>query len=196
MIGLLAGKLLSKQPPQVLLEAGGVGYEVETPLSTFERLPEVGSALTLYTHLNIREDAHVLFGFASLQERSLFRELIKLNGVGPKLALAILSGLSVGEFWNIVRTQDASRLTQLPGIGKKTAERLVLELKDRSATLSDYSAPGPAAINRSLPLHEARSALEALGYKPAEAMRMCESVYKAGMSAEQIIRSSLKRMVR
>ena len=159
MIGQITGKLLTKQPPQILLEAAGVGYEIETPLSTFERLPEIGSTLSLFTHLTVPEDAHILFGFASLQEKSLFRDLIKLNGVGPKLALAILSGLSVGEFWNLVRAQDASRLTQLPGIGKKTAVRLVLELKDRAGTLSHHAESGATAINRNLPLHEARSAL-------------------------------------
>lgn len=195
MIGRLTGVLLSKQPPALLLEVGGVGYELEVPLSTFERLPDTGKSLTLHTHLTVREDAHILFGFASTAEKSLFRDLIKLNGVGPKLALAILSGLSVGDFWAVVRSQDAARLTKLPGIGRKTAERLVLELKDRAGAISQLRGDGVTETQLS-PLQEARHALETLGYKPAEAMRMSEAIYQDGMSAEQLVRESLKRAVR
>lgn len=194
MIGFLSGKLVSKQPPLLLLDVGGVGYEIEAPLSTFERLPDTGATLTLHTHLTVREDAHILFGFAALAEKTLFRELIKLNGVGPKLALAILSGLSVGEFWNVVRSQDAVRLTKLPGIGRKTAERLVLELKDKAGTQAETVSSSAFADHS--PLQEARRALEALGYKPAEAVRLSEGVFKDGMNAEQLVRESLKRAVR
>ena len=195
MIGLLNGRLLSKDPPHLLLDVGGVGYELEVPLSTFEKLPEAGAHLTLHTHLTVREDAHILFAFATLAEKALFRELIKLNGVGPKLALAILSGLSVGEFWSVVRAQDAIRLTKLPGIGRKTAERLVLELKDKA----EAHAATPAgeirgSANRNL--LEARRALEALGYKPAEAVRMCDDAFKPDMSTEQLVREALKRVAR
>ncbi|MEK6805333.1 MAG: Holliday junction branch migration protein RuvA [Pseudomonadota bacterium] len=195
MIGHLNGKLMSKQPPLLLVEVAGVGYELEAPLSTIEKLPEPGAAIQLHTHLSVREDAHVLFGFITLAEKNLFRELIKLNGVGPKLALSILSGLSVGDFWNLVRNQDAARLTQLQGVGKKTAERLVLELKDRTgAQVETIGAMSGGAT--SSPLHEARRALETLGYKPAEAIRMSEAAYQDGMNSEQLVRESLKRAVR
>ncbi len=193
MIGTLSGKLISKQAPLLLLDVAGVGYELEAPLSTFQNLPEVGALLSLHTHLNVREDAHVLFGFGSLAEKTLFRELIRLNGVGPKLALSILSGLSVAEFWNLVRAQDAVRLTRLPGIGRKTAERLVLELKDRAGAQVETAG---AAVLSHTPVQEARRALEALGYKPSEAARMSEMAYQDGMNAEQLVRESLKRAVR
>lgn len=195
MIGTLSGRLIAKDPPHALLEVGGVGYELEVPLSTFERLPETGAALTLHTHLTVREDAHILFAFISLPEKNLFRELIKLNGVGPKLALAILSGLSVHEFWSLVRAQDAVRLTKLPGVGKKTAERLVLELKDRAESQT-ASLPSETRLAGHKNLLEARRALEALGYKPTEAARMADEVFQADMSTEQLVRESLKRAVR
>lgn len=197
MIGRLTGKLLHKAPPQLLLDVGGVGYEVEAPMSTFYRLPAAGEAVSLHTHLTIREDAHLLFGFATAQEKSLFRELIKLSGVGPKLALAVLSGVAVEEFWNLVRSGDAARLTKLPGIGKKTAERMVLELREKAG-----AADGPASFSSSgaalpaTPLAEARSALEALGYKPAEAGKMTDAFPTDALSTDQIIREALKRAVR
>lgn len=197
MIGRLTGKLVHKAPPQLLLDVGGVGYEVEAPMSTFYRLPAAGETVSLHTHLTIREDAHLLFGFATAQEKSLFRELIKLSGVGPKLALAVLSGVAVEEFWNLVRSGDAVRLTKLPGIGKKTAERMVLELREKAG-----AADGPAGFSSSgaalpaTPLAEARSALEALGYKPAEAVKMTDAFTTEGLSTDQIIREALKRAVR
>lgn len=195
MIGTLNGRLVFKDPPHLLLEVNGVGYELEVPLSTFERLPDTGASLVLHTHLTVREDAHILFAFGTPAEKNLFRDLIKLNGVGPKLGLAILSGLSVNEFWNVVRSQDAVRLTKLPGVGKKTAERLVLELKDRAENhvTSSTAEAGPSA-NRNL--LEARRALEALGYKPAEAVRMCDEIARADMSTEQLVREALKRVAR
>lgn len=195
MIGTLSGRLISKDPPHLLLDVNGVGYELEVPLSTFERLPDTGAQLMLHTHLTVREDAHILFAFATLAEKNLFRDLIKLNGVGPKLGLAILSGLSVNEFWNVVRAQDAVRLTKLPGVGKKTAERLVLELKDRAESHAALPAgdTGPSASKNLL---EARRALEALGYKPAEAVRMCDEIARPDMSTEQLVREALKRAAR
>lgn len=197
MIGRLTGKLLHKAPPQLLLDVSGVGYEVEAPMSTFYRLPAAGETVSLHTHLTIREDAHLLFGFATAQEKSLFRELIKLSGVGPKLALAVLSGVAVDEFWNLVRSGDAARLTKLPGIGKKTAERMVLELREKAG-----APDGPASFSSSgaalpaTPLAEARSALEALGYKPVEAAKMTDAFTTEALTTDQIIREALKRAVR
>lgn len=197
MIGRLTGKLALKAPPQLVLDVGGVGYEIEAPMSTFYGLPAVGDVVTLHTHLTVREDAHLLFGFATQPEKTLFRELIKLSGVGPKLALAVLSGVGVEEFWNFVRSGDAVRLTKLPGIGKKTAERMVLELREKAG-----AADGPASMGAghspqpATPLAEARSALESLGYKPADAAKMTEAFTTEGLSTDQIIREALKRAVR
>lgn len=196
MIGRLTGRLVHKQPPQLLLDVGGVGYECEAPMSTFYKLPATGEIVTLQTHLTVREDAHLLFAFASTQEKQLFRDLIKVSGVGPKLALAILSGVSADDFWMTVRESQVGRLTKIPGIGKKTAERLVIELRDRAGVPGD-ALPGSGASNVPLtPLQEARSALEALGYKPADAQRMADGVKGEGLSAEHIIREALKRAVR
>ncbi|MES0873455.1 Holliday junction branch migration protein RuvA [Sinimarinibacterium thermocellulolyticum] len=197
MIGRLHGKLALKQPPWLLVEVNGVGYEVEAPMSTFYKLPGVGETVTLHTHLCVREDAHLLFGFASLTEKTLFRELIRVSGVGPKLALAVLSGVGVDEFWITVRAGDAPRLSKLPGIGRKTAERLIVEMRDRAA-----SADAPTAVQAAIgnadpsPLQDARQAMAALGYKPAEVQRYTEAVYKDGMSTEQIIQEALRRAVR
>ncbi|MDP3856168.1 MAG: Holliday junction branch migration protein RuvA [Stagnimonas sp.] len=197
MIGRLTGKLVQKTPPQLLVDVGGVGYELEAPMSTFYKLPAVGEALTLHTHLTVREDAHLLFAFASTQEKALFRELIKLSGVGPKLALAVLSGVSVEEFWTLVRLGDTLRLTKLPGIGKKTAERMVLELREKAGAAESTGLPGgPQASAPATPLAEARSALEALGYKPAEADKLLNAIKLEGMGTDQLIREALKRAVR
>ncbi|HVT37306.1 MAG TPA: Holliday junction branch migration protein RuvA [Nevskiaceae bacterium] len=195
MIGRLTGKLVQKQPPLLLLDVNGVGYEIEAPMSTFYKLPATGETVTLHTHLTVREDAHLLFGFATHAEKDLFRALIKLNGVGPKLALSVLSGMSVEEFWITVRAQDAVRLTKLPGVGKKTAERLVLEMRDKAGAPESAQLPGAPAAQAS-PLQEARAALAALGYKPAEIERYTQAVYKDGMTVEQIIQEALKRAVR
>lgn len=196
MIGRLTGKLVLKQPPLLLLDVGGVGYEVEAPMSTFYKLPATGEIVALHTHLTVREDAHLLFGFGSLTEKALFRELIKISGIGPKLALTILSGVSVDDFWETVRAGDVLRLTKLPGVGKKTAERLVVEMRDKAGgSATESMAAGMPAV-ADTPLQEARSALTALGYKPAEVQRFTEAVYKDGMSTEQIIQEALKRAVR
>jgi holliday junction DNA helicase RuvA len=195
MIGRLSGTLLAKQPPQILLDVHGVGYEVEAPMSTFFRLPAVGDSVVLHTHLVVREDAQLLFGFASLTEKALFRELIKVSGVGPKVALALLSGISAEDFWATVRSGETGRLVKLPGIGKKTAERLVMELRDKAGAGGEVNLPGvPAAPLGALA--EARAALASLGYKPAEVQRLTEAVYKDGMSTEAIIQDALKRALR
>jgi len=196
MIGRLRGILLEKTPPFLLLDVRGVGYEVEAPMSTFYQLPEQGEEVMLYTHLIVREDAQLLCGFASESERRLFRSLIRVNGVGAKLALAILSGMRADEFAAAVQDEDTARLTRLPGVGKKTAERLIVEMRDR---LADWQAapvtasPGetvPAAAGD--PVKEALTALVALGYRPAEASRMVEKVDSAGLGSEDIIREALK----
>ena len=195
MIGRLTGRLLSKQPPHLILDVNGVGYELEAPMSTFYKLPGSGEQVTLHTHLTVREDAHLLYAFASPQERALFRELIKVSGIGPKSALSILSGVSVEDFWTTVRAGDLTRLTKIPGIGKKTAERLCVEMRDKAGAATGASALSPATTLSS-PLLEARSALNILGYKPAEIDRYTQAVYQDGMSTEQIIQESLKRAVR
>jgi Holliday junction DNA helicase RuvA len=196
MIGRLTGKLVSKQPPLLLLDVGGVGYEVEAPMSTFYKLPPLGETVTLQTHLSIREDAHLLFGFASSQEKALFRELIKISGVGPKLALALLSGVSVEDFWSTVRAGEVARLTKVPGVGKKTAERLVIEMRDKAGGVEVAGMPSLSPAAAGSPLQEARTALAALGYKPAEVQRFTDAVHKEGMTTEQIIQEALRRAVR
>ncbi|HEY1991095.1 MAG TPA: Holliday junction branch migration protein RuvA [Gammaproteobacteria bacterium] len=193
MIGFLRGKLLRKQPPHLLIDVQGVGYEVVAPMSTFYDLPEVGAETVLYTHLSIREDAHVLFGFGSEAERRFFRSLIKVNGVGPKLALTILSGISVEGFVRCVQEDDTAALTRLPGIGKKTAERLVVEMRDR---LEDMGAPTAAAGARANPRDEALSALVSLGYKPQEAAQMLRGVKEDGLASEELIRRALQGALR
>lgn len=195
MIGRLTGKLLAKDPPLLWLDVNGVGYELEAPLSTFFGLPEAGANLTLHTHLTVREDAHILFAFGSPAEKSLFRELIKISGIGPKSALTILSGVSVPEFWETIRAEDAGRLTRLPGIGKKTAERLVIELKDKAGKIAQVVAAGGRGTPESA-LQQAISALVNLGYKPAEAERLSRAAHQAGMPPEQVIRDALKGAVR
>jgi Holliday junction DNA helicase RuvA len=195
MIGRLSGVLLSKQPPHLLLDVNGVGYEIETPMSTVFRLPATGQPLTLHTHLVVREDAQLLYGFATLAEKGLFRELIRISGVGPKVALAVLSGIGVDDFWGVVEAQESGRLVKIPGIGKKTAERLVLELRDRAGKAGEAGSSGtPSAPVGAL--SEARAALATLGYKPAEVQRLTEAVHKEGMSTEQVIQEALKRALR
>ncbi len=191
MIGSLKGKLIEKQPPRVVVEAGGVGYEVEVPMSTAFALPEVGAEVSLLTHLVVRDDAHLLFGFATKAERDLFRALIKINGVGPKLALTVLSGISRDAFVVCVRDGDVAQLTRLPGIGKKTAERLIVELKDR---FDGADAIGGTAV--ATPAAEAARALESLGYKESEAAKMVQGVGKDATTAEDIIRRALQRALR
>lgn len=193
MIGFLRGRILQRQPPHLLVDVQGVGYEVEAPMSTFYSLPEVGAEVMLYTHLVVREDAHVLFGFGTETERRLFRALIRVNGVGPRLALTILSGVSVENFVRCVRDNDSAALTRLPGIGRKTAERLVVEMRDR---LEDA---GSDAMTRNVPMtarDEALSALVSLGYKPPEAARMLQAIKDTGISSAELIRRALQNAAR
>jgi len=200
MIGRLRGEIVHKRPPQLLLDVGGVGYELEAPMSTFYALPEAGAKVTLLTHLAIRDDAHVLYGFAREAERELFRALLKVNGVGAKMALAILSGMSADEFSACVQAADTAALTRLPGVGKKTAERLIVEMRDRLDKLGVFpGAALPAAAGASrgeAPSAEAVSALVALGYKAGDAERMIRQVEKAGLSSEEMIRAALKAAAR
>lgn len=193
MIGFLRGRILQRQAPHLLVDVQGVGYEVEAPMSTFYSLPEVGAEVMLYTHLAVRADAHVLFGFGTETERRLFRALIRVNGVGPRLALTILSGVSVENFVRCVRDNDSAALTRLPGIGRKTAERLVVEMRDR---LEDA---GGDAVTRNAPMtarDEAMSALVSLGYKPPEAGRMLQAIQDTGISSAELIRRALQNAAR
>jgi Holliday junction DNA helicase RuvA len=194
MIGRLTGILLEKKPPQVVLDVGGVGYELDVPMSTFYNLPELGQKLVLYTHLSVREDAHLLYGFGSEAERALFRQLLKVNGVGPKLALSVLSGLSVEQLQNAVSQQEVGVLTRIPGIGKRTAERLILELKDKlgPALVTSSTAPGGAASNARRDLSDA---LLALGYSEREAARALDKV-PTDAPLEEGIRTALKLLSR
>lgn len=195
MIGSLRGILASKSPPQLLVEVGGVGYEIEAPMSTFYVLPAVGQELRLLTHLAVREDAHVLYGFATEDERRLFRSLLKVTGVGPKMALSILSGVSVDAFATCVSSNDVASLTRIPGVGRKTAERLVIELRDRVTTPG--AVPGmPAELAGGGAEGEAFAALVALGYKPAEASRLVKLGSGAGLATEELIRRALQAAAR
>ncbi len=199
MIGRLRGTLLEKRPPWLLLECAGVGYEVEAPMSTFYHLPGVGEEVVLHTHLQVRDDAHLLYGFASETERSLFRNLLKVSGVGAKMALAVLSGMTAEEFALCIQEGDVARLTSLPGIGKKTAERLIVEMRDRlgeARVAGGASLQGSAGTQPPDPVADAVSALIALGYKPQEASRQVRALETDGLDSETIIRLALKAMVR
>ncbi|NOT86241.1 MAG: Holliday junction branch migration protein RuvA [Methylococcaceae bacterium] len=203
MIGFLRGKLAAKMPPWLTVDVQGVGYELEAPMTTFYLLPAVGEEVTLYTHLVVREDAHALFGFATLADRVLFRALIKVNGVGPKLALTLLSGLSAEAFQQCIQNNDMQVLVRLPGVGKKTAERLVIEMRDRLPSLGDVAAtagspvagssPVPLMVN---PKQEAISALCSLGYKPPDASRMVQALDASNKSCEDLIRLALQGAAR
>ncbi len=201
MIGRLRGVILEKQPPHLLLEVQGVGYEVDAPMTTFYVLPEIGEEIQIYTHLVIRDDAHLLFGFASDNERQLFRTLLKVNGVGAKMALTILSGIEANEFALCIQAGDIDRLVKLPGVGKKTAERLIIEMRDRlqdwrRSPAAETSSAGHPSGSRKDPVSDALSALIALGYKPQEASRYIHAVATDSMSSEQIIREALKSSVK
>lgn len=204
MIGRLRGTLAEKQPPHLILDVNGLGYELEVPMTTLYRLPSVGEPLTLHTHLVVREDAQLLYGFVGKRERDFFRELIRLNGVGPKLALALMSSLEVDELVRCVQSQDTSALTKVPGVGKKTAERLLVELKDRFKAWETVPAmfalvpnqsdgAGPAPVNTAE--NDAVSALISLGYKPQEASKAISAIKEKGLSSEDLIRRALKGMI-
>ncbi|HUA25304.1 MAG TPA: Holliday junction branch migration protein RuvA [Steroidobacteraceae bacterium] len=189
MIGSVRGRIVSKTPPQLLVEAAGLGYEIEAPMSTFFHLPPVGEEVRLLTHLVVREDAHVLYGFGTEDERRLFRSLIKVSGVGPKIALALLSGISVEAFALCVQSQDVAALIKVPGIGRKTAERLVVEMRDRVEAGGGAASSVPVGAS---PEAEAFGALVALGYKPVEATRLLKAVGPGTHSTEELIRRALK----
>ncbi|MDO8908089.1 MAG: Holliday junction branch migration protein RuvA [Pseudohongiella sp.] len=202
MIGRLKGNLLEKRAPDLLLDVNGVGYELLAPMSTFYQLPAVGQGVVLFTHLVVREDAHQLFAFLEEQERALFRALIKVTGIGPKVALAILSGVPAAEFVRLVQNNDVNALTKIPGIGKKTAERLVLDMRDRLAAWEAAPAPGEAFAQKSAGSNQlsedAETALISLGYKPQDAAKMVMRVMKEqpGIGrSEEIIRLALRAMV-
>ncbi|MCG9712252.1 Holliday junction branch migration protein RuvA [Shewanella insulae] len=205
MIGRLRGILVEKQAPEVLIETAGVGYEVQMPLTSFYELPELNQEAVIYTHFVVREDAQLLYGFMSKQERALFRLLIKTNGVGPKLALTILSGMTAAEFVKCVEHDDIATLVKLPGVGKKTAERLLVEMRDKLKSLMEAShgnerefvlqsnyTPAPVVNTAE---EDAISALLALGYKPAQASKAVSSVFEEGMDSETLIKASLKSML-
>ena len=197
MIGSVRGRIASKTPPQLMVDVGGLGYELEAPMSTFFHLPAVGQEVSLLTHLVVREDAHVLYAFATEGERRLFRSLIKVSGVGPKIALALLSGISVEAFSRCVVNEDITALTKVPGIGRKTAERLVVEMRDRlgdpAASADGVGASGGVPVPVSAnPESEAYAALVSLGYRPAEATRLLKAIGPGTHSTEELIRRALQ----
>jgi Holliday junction DNA helicase RuvA len=194
VIGRLKGTLLHKEPPALLVDVGGVGYELEAPMTVFYDLPAVGETVILHTHQVVREDAHLLYGFVHEDQRRLFRELLKVTGVGPRIALAVLSGMSADELALAIAGEDIARLSRVPGIGRKTAERLIMELRDKLTAPTGVPAPGRTPRGPTDPTGEAVSALIALGYKPNEAARAVRAVQAEGSSTEDIIRQALQRM--
>lgn len=206
MIGRVRGLLIEKAPGNALVECAGLGYEIDIPYTTFFHLPDTGQEVTLHTHFAVREDAQSLFGFAARLDRDLFRLLIKVNGVGPKLAVGILSGLDAQQFIRCVETRDVNALVKLPGVGKKTAERLLIDMADRIGQLEGQfvpaepataqpGEPSPAPVTGPDPGEEAEAALIALGYKPQEAAKAISKVAEPGMNSEQLIRLALKNMI-
>jgi len=198
MIGFLRGILAHKAPPLLLLDVHGVGYEIEAPMTTFYNLPAVGSEVKLHTHLVVREDAQILFGFSAEADRALFRSLIKVSGVGPKLALTLLSGLTAEQFQRAIQDNDTLALVRLPGVGKKTAERLIIEMRDR---LPEFGGDAPVvsanqAPAANTPKQEAISALCALGYKPQDAAKMVQNIAGEDKRCEDIIRLALQGAAR
>jgi holliday junction DNA helicase RuvA len=196
VIGHLRGRLVRKAPPALIVDVNGVGYELEAPMSTFYRLPELGSEVELHTHLVVREDAHLLYGFATEDERRLFRDLLRVTGIGPKIGLALLSGIDVDTFMRCVEAQDAEALTRIPGVGRKTAERLLVEMRDRIRALGQMpagSAKSDAAVGARA---EAYAALVALGYRPVEVNRLLQGVEQEGAGTEELIRRALQAAAR
>ena len=196
MIGFVRGKLVVKAPPHLTVDVGGVGYDIEAPMSTFYTLPAVGSEVRLLTHLVVREDAHILYGFGTQEERALFRNLLKVSQIGPKIALAILSGTSVEGFATLVKLQDAAALTKIPGVGRKTAERVLMEMKDRIDKLEEAAIGAPPVTGEGREQGEAWNALVALGYKPAEVTAMLKPLAGQGGTTEELIRRALQGTVR
>jgi Holliday junction DNA helicase RuvA len=200
VIGFIRGKLVVKTPPHLTVDVGGVGYDIEAPLSTFYTLPAIGSEVRLLTHLVVREDAHILYGFGTQEERALFRNLLKVSQIGPKIALSILSGVSVEGFATLVKLQDPAALTKIPGVGRKTAERVLMEMKDRLDALNEAAQAmnntGAAPMTPSSTEGEAWNALVALGYKPAEVTAMLKPLAGSGGSTEDLIRRALQGAAR
>ncbi|MRH77904.1 Holliday junction branch migration protein RuvA [Spiribacter sp. C176] len=198
MIGRIAGTLVEKQPPRIMIDVGGIGYELEVPMSTIYALPEINQPIRLHVHQGVRDEVPVLYGFAEASERSMFRALIKVNGVGPRLALTILSGISADALRQCIEQRDITTLTRLPGIGKRTAERLTLELADLGkqigATTASGSADSAPMTTAASPMAEAEAALVALGYRPAEAQKLLSGL--SGEHSEELIRSALQKAVR
>ena len=203
MIGRINGTLLEKQAPRILVDVNGVGYEIEVPMTTIYRLPELGRPVLLHTHFVVREDAQLLYGFSDKAERELFRVLIKVNGVGPKMALAILSGMEGAEFVRCVQDHDINTLVKLPGVGRKTAERLLVEMQDKLKDFSQWLPQLPSTMPQSatkrsvkIEISEAESALIALGYKPQEATKAIAALDTEGLRSEDIIKQALRNMVK
>ena len=192
MIGRLSGKLIEKNPPSLMLDVNGVGYEIDAPMSTFYKLPAIGADVGLFTHLLVREDAQLLYGFATASERSVFRLLLKVNGVGAKVALAIQSGLSAEELANCIANKDAAALVRVPGIGKKTAERVLLDLKDKLDAFAGSDANPVSASGGESVRTQAEEALASLGYKPAEAKRLLDKSAGDAQTVEELIRAALR----
>lgn len=193
MIGQLRGIILQKKAPLLLIDVSGIGYEVFAPMSTFYHLPEIQTEVQLLTHFVVREDAQILYGFLQERERTLFRALIKVSGIGPKVALSILSGITPDEFVQCVQSNDSGRLTSIPGIGKKTAERLIVELRNALSQWEESAVNNNASMNNTL--EEAISALTTLGYKAKEAKEAITRIYKTDYSSEELIRLALKKMM-
>lgn len=199
MIGRIVGTLVEKSPPELLVDVGGVGYEISSPMTTIYDLPPVGGTVTLFTHLLVKEDSHTLYGFIDKNERALFRVLIKVNGIGPKMALAVLSSMSAEELIGNVQDSDVSALTRIPGVGKKTAERLIIELRDKlgqAAKTDLFSAPAVLRQVQADPRQEAEAALISLGYKPQEAAKAIAGVPVDAANSEDVIKAALKSMLR
>ncbi len=193
MIGSLRGRLTFKQAPHIVVECNGVGYEVETPMSTFLDLPDVGAELFLHTHLLVREDAQILYGFSSDEERTLFRTLLKVNRVGAKMALGVLSAMTANDFRRCVEYEDTTTLSKIPGVGKKTAERLIIEMRDRIDTVTSPQGAGTAVKVEASARSEAFDALVALGYKANEVNKLISKLDIEDKSAEEIIRQALRQ---
>lgn len=196
MIGYLRGVLLDKRPPTLVLDVHGVGYELDAPMTTFYELPATGEDVTVHTHMVVREDAQMLFAFSDISQRDVFRSLLKISGVGPRVALAILSTLSTRDFFDAVSGNDVARLTRVPGIGRKTAERLLVEMRDRVLSQIEESGQAPPVTveRRDNPVEDAVSALMALGYKAPEASRAVRDIDAEGLSSEDLIRQALRQL--
>jgi holliday junction DNA helicase RuvA len=196
VIGHLRGRLVRKAPPALIIDVSGVGYELEAPMSTFYRLPGIGADVELHTHLVVREDAHLLYGFATEDERRLFRDLLRVTGIGPKIGLALLSGIDVETFMRCVETDDAAALTRIPGIGRKTAERLLIEMRDRIRALGQLPSLAARAGTPAGARAEAYTALVALGYRPVEVNRLLQGIEQEGAGTEELIRRALQAAAR